>query len=124
MRVAAFLLGAPDQLLHEVLCHEAAHAAVYELHGRGPKPHGLEWRKLMVAAGFEPRVRLKVALLAGQPQRGAPARVLWEHRCPVCQVVRLAGRRVPEWRCAACQAAGLAGELVVTRVAASRGADR
>lgn len=116
IRLAAFLVTGPPAVLREALCHEAAHAAVYELHGRGSKPHGTEWRELMRAAGFVPRARLPGNSLPNLvPARGQPAR-LWQHRCPVCHASRLARRRVRRWRCAACRAAGLEGELVIAQV--------
>ena len=116
IRLAEFLLAGPPAVLREVLCHEAAHAAVHELHGAVRRPHGVEWRALMRAAGFEPRARLPANLLPDLvPQRRRTAR-LQEHRCPVCHAARLARRRVPQWRCTACRAAGLEGELVVARV--------
>ncbi len=102
-------------LVAEVLCHELAHLAVYELFGPGRKPHGLEWQALVEKAGFSPRLRIR--LPAGQLQpatRVRQDRVL-EHRCPVCQTVRVAVRRVPQWRCAECVAAGLDGKLVTIR---------
>jgi hypothetical protein len=43
----------------EVLCHEAAHVVAFALHGRR-RPHGPEWRRLMIAAGFEPRAAIRV----------------------------------------------------------------
>lgn len=114
VRLATFLLTGPPAVLCEALCHEAAHAAVHELHGRGPKPHGPEWRALMQAAGFEPRARLPASLLPDvSPNWGRPGK-RWEHRCPVCHAFRVARRRVPQWRCAACRAAGLEGGLIVT----------
>ena len=39
-------------LLPEILCHELAHLAVYELFGPGRKPHGPEWQALVEKAGF------------------------------------------------------------------------
>ena len=114
IRIAAFVADAPRSLLREVLCHETAHAAVRELYGRWVKPHGGEWRELMHAAGFAPHVRLpnpRTVTITGHSRR----RVLWEHRCPVCQVHRLAGRPVYQWRCADCREAGLSGELIVQR---------
>ena len=121
VRIAAFLLDAPASLVREVLCHEAAHVAVAELHGRSARPHGREWRVLMRSAGFEPRVRLRVDGLVRLPRRARQARATWEHHCPVCDLSRLARRPVPQWRCAACREAGLEGELVVTRIAATEG---
>ncbi len=120
IRIASFLLDAPASLVHEVLCHEAAHVAVAELHGRSVRPHGREWRALMWAAGFEPRVRLKVEGLDRLPGRVRQARAMWEHHCPVCQLGKLARRPVPQWRCADCREAGLKGELVITRIIDAR----
>jgi predicted SprT family Zn-dependent metalloprotease len=118
LRVASYLLDGPPSLLREVLCHEAAHAAVYERHGRSTRPHGPEWQALMREAGFAPRVRIPAAELDGLPLPARRARILWEHRCPVCQASRVAGRPVREWRCAACRAAGLSGKLVIERATA------
>ncbi len=67
IRLAAFLLTGPPALLRETLCHEAAHAALYELRGRVPKPHGFEWRVLMLAVGFEPRARFPDSLPPAAP---------------------------------------------------------
>lgn len=116
IRLAAFLLDGPLVLLHEALCHEAAHAAIHELHGLGPKPHGPEWRGLVQAAGFEPRTRVPAELLEGiaPPRRGS--RPVWAHRCPVCHGSRVARRAVRRWRCATCRSDGLDGQLVITRL--------
>jgi predicted SprT family Zn-dependent metalloprotease len=111
-------LTGPPGVLREALCHEAAHAAVYEIHGRGPKPHGSEWRALMRAVGFAPRTKVPMDLLPDALSHRALERI-WEHRCPVCQAVRRARRRVTRWRCVACRAAGLEGELVITALARS-----
>jgi predicted SprT family Zn-dependent metalloprotease len=120
IRIASFLVAAPEPLVREVLCHEAAHAAVVALHGRRVRPHGVEWRGLMSVAGFEPRARLREDSLA-LPIRSRRARVLWEHRCPVCQARRLAGRPVKQWRCAACCEVGLPGRLLIQRATSSIG---
>lgn len=120
IRIASFLLEAPESLVREVVGHEVAHAAAVELHGSGVRPHGPEWKALMSAAGLEPRVRLPAVDLGRLPARARRARVVWEHRCPVCQMQRLAGRPVRQWRCAACREAGLNGALVITRTTAER----
>ena len=102
-------------LLEEVLCHELAHAAVHRLHGRRAKPHGPEWKALMVKAGHEPRVRV----LENDPRLPADfnrPRPRWEHRCPVCQVKQLAGRPVRQWRCLRCRKAGRSGKLEIRKV--------
>jgi len=118
IRLAAFLLDAPAELLAEALCHEAAHAAAYELHGSGLKPHGAEWKRLMRQAGFKPRVRFPAALLPDDPVLVPRRRTghYWLHQCPVCHASRVAKTHVGRWRCASCVMAGLDGRLVVTRV--------
>ena len=99
----------------EVLCHELAHVAAYELHGRRHRPHGPEWAALMQAAGFEPRARARlthdVSALLVAPRRGSQ----YEHRCPVCRAVRFARRPVRQWRCVACITAGLDGHLLISK---------
>jgi hypothetical protein len=58
IRLASWLREAPGALLAEVLCHEVAHVAVFELHGPACRPHGGEWRALMRQAGYEARARI------------------------------------------------------------------
>ncbi len=112
VRLGEALASGTPALLVQTLCHEVAHVAVAELFPPGAKPHGAEWAALVVAAGFEPRVRTPRigTMLSARPPR--PAR-LYLHRCPVCQARRLARRRVRRWRCAACSAAGLPGQLEI-----------
>jgi predicted SprT family Zn-dependent metalloprotease len=124
IRIADTLLEAPSHLLHEVLCHEAAHAAIEILHGGGARSHGREWRELMRRVGLEPRVHVPGAELGRATQRAARKRWLWRHRCPHCRAERIAGRPVRQWRCRPCQSAGGDGRLTVTRVAARTVADR
>lgn len=112
IRINAALLDQPRSLLEEVLCHEAAHVAVHELHRKRCRPHGAEWRALMMAAGFAPRVRMQLENL---PAKMHPSFV-YEHHCPVCQAHRTARRPVRRWRCAACLGVGLSGELVITKL--------
>ena len=109
-------LKTEDALLREVLCHEVAHVAVFELHGTKCRPHGTEWQTLVRTAGFEPHVRCKH--VGSQAAQQFVARVVpfFEHRCPVCQAVRHARRRMSRWRCAACVAVGLDGEMCITPI--------
>jgi len=126
IRLAVGLLDAEGpavgggSLLEEVLCHELAHVAVHRLHGREAKPHGPEWKRLVREAGFEPRLRIQNKEVHGTSQGPEGARTLprprWEHRCPVCQARRVAGRPVRQWRCVACRGAGLSGKLVITKL--------
>jgi predicted SprT family Zn-dependent metalloprotease len=122
IRLASFLLQEPPSVLKEVLCHEVAHVAVYQLFGASAKPHGVAWTELVRRAGFEPRTRAramigKVAKTAPPPSAPIPDVITrYEHRCPVCHTVRSSRRPVPRWRCAECVDAGLAGTMVISRV--------
>ncbi len=69
IRIHPALLEEPEELLREVVCHEAAHVAVYLRHGKHTRPHGPEWVELMTAAGFAPRVRMNPAALSQNFQR-------------------------------------------------------
>ena len=102
-----------EHLLNEVLCHEAAHIAAYEIYGKQAKCHGLEWQELVRLAGFEPESCYKVDSIRRPRDED---RVLYEHVCTVCHASRLARRRQPQWRCVACQNAGLDGALVIRSV--------
>lgn len=111
----ASLQSSPERMI-EVLCHEAAHIAVYQLFGPEVKPHGPEWHRLVQQAGFRPEVRAREPGSAGPRATPTPAILPYEHRCPVCQSVRFARRPVRSWRCAECLDAGLEGELTITRI--------
>lgn len=107
------LSTAPRARLAEVLCHEAAHVATYELYGEAARPHGPEWAALVTAAGFRPKHK-SVDPNALPSKLSHESRKLFEHVCPVCQSAWLARRRMPRWRCSYCLADGLTGELVIT----------
>lgn len=124
LTLASWLLDGPKGLLQEVACHEAAHAAVHSLHGRGVRPHGAEWQRLMQQAGIPARVRVPWSALPPGRRVAAARRGLWEHRCPVCQATRFAHTRVSRWRCASCREAGRDGRLVVHRLPHAIGIDR
>jgi predicted SprT family Zn-dependent metalloprotease len=115
IRLSAVALDAPPEVLAEVLCHEAAHVAVHVLHGAVCQPHGPEWAALVRMAGFEPRTGLPFEHRNDPFQRQSHSDLTYEHRCPVCQSVRLARRPVRRWRCANCVATGLDGRLEITR---------
>lgn len=110
------------RLLPEVLCHEAAHVAVFELYGAGCRPHGAEWSHLVTIAGFTPRLQLQVEGYSRRINARLAPRSIYEHRCPVCQAVRLGRRPVPRWRCADCVSSGLDGHLLITRRPSPKGA--
>jgi hypothetical protein len=73
IRIASFLSTADEPLLEEILCHEMAHLATRELYGLKSRPHGPEWKALMVKAGFEPRTRLPSPMARGLLLGGAAA---------------------------------------------------
>ena len=115
VRLAERLREATPTLLEEVLCHELAHIAVFELHGRNCRPHGTEWSALVRAAGFKPRARLTASDASASGQSRVATRWVYRHRCPVCQAERIGRRPVHRWRCASCVTSGLEGRLVITR---------
>ena len=114
--------------VREVLCHELAHFAIHLRYGTHVRPHGVEWRRLIELAGYEPKCRVLslssefVSTDRGAVDSGSDAHIQrcrpkFEHRCPVCQSVRLAATSARRWRCAECVADGLNGELVISQVA-------
>ena len=116
IEVAAGVLSGPG--MEAVLLHEAAHAAVASLQSDSHRPHGPDWRRLMVLAG-EPHLRAarwcehRTRKTTSRPGRTPDA--LYDHRCPVCHINRKAKRPVRAWRCAAYVAAGLPGQFEITR---------
>jgi predicted SprT family Zn-dependent metalloprotease len=119
IRLTPSLRDTQSHLLAEILCHEAAHAAVYERHGAEARPHGEEWEEMMRVAGFEPRVRIPVAVRNTLPE-GAKDRVVYLHRCPVCDLSRHAARPMHNWRCRTCVSTRSQGQLVIRREVAGR----
>jgi predicted SprT family Zn-dependent metalloprotease len=114
LTIADRLRDGPADLLAEVVAHEAAHAAAFLLHGPRRRPHGPEWKALMVRAGFPPRRLLDVPDTLRPPPRRR--RYVWEHYCPVCAAHRTAGRPVHQWRCVRCHESGRSGRLRITRL--------
>jgi predicted SprT family Zn-dependent metalloprotease len=103
----------------EILCHELAHAAATR-GARRLSPHGSDWAALVQRAGFRPASHLKIPTESSRPKELARSR--YEHRCPVCQFVRLARRPVTRWKCAECVRCGLSGKLIISLLIAGRGA--
>ena len=98
------------ELFDEVLCHEAAHVAVFHLHGSTVMTHGTEWEELVRMAGYQPRRSLETELLRGSRD---PNDVEYRHICPICHTTRTSKRPQPNWGCVACQQSGLDGTLVI-----------
>ena len=103
---------APEDMLLEIVCHEAAHVACFLIHGRRVQPHGPQWRWLMRQAGYAPWVRLNTDAIPSFPQPSRRPRV-YQHHCPACGWTGLARTTNRRWRCAACVAVGRSGRLVV-----------
>lgn len=59
------LLQANEQLLHETLCHELAHAVAAFRYGTGIDEHGVEWGEYLEKAGFKPRPVIELSQVAG-----------------------------------------------------------
>jgi predicted SprT family Zn-dependent metalloprotease len=103
-----------------ILCHELAHKVAIALHGRRVLPHGPEWRALIEAAGFSPETQLKTHRRTGVPKPRTAIVRRYEHRCPVCQAVRVSKRPVRLWRCVECAGSGLPGRLLILEVQPKR----
>lgn len=103
------LLGAHPAQLPQVLCHETAHVAAFRLHGARIRPHGREWRELMLAAGHRPEACHRM-VVAGRRRR----RYLYLRVCEPCGD-RSISRAVRYGRCHRC---GRAGRWLVLRAAA------
>lgn len=104
-------LGLPDDQIPYILCHEAAHIAVFLRFGAGLRPHGPEWAALVTLAGFSPAVQVPGPRTPPKQNPVPPGPFRYAHKCIVCQTTRWARRPMPRWRCAECLAAGLTGEM-------------
>lgn len=100
----------------EVLCHEAAHLAASDLFGRGIKPHGSEWKALMRAASFVPRVRFDPSGIDGLA-RERRRRFTYHHVCGDCGARFASDRTDRRWRCRSCYSRTGGGRLRVVREA-------
>ena len=97
-----------------ILCHDYAHAAAVLRFGPAVRPHGIEWRQFVQAAGFEPVARHRdMPPAIRSPSRRQVRPAMFEHRCLVCQSVRLGRRKMTRWRCAQCVQDGLSGDLSI-----------
>ena len=106
------LQQAEDKLVESVICHELAHIITFNRFGRRAKPHGHQWRLLMIAAGVEPRTTHPVTQ---ELTRRTTRR--FNHICPVCQNQRTARRVMRNWRCKHCATVGLEGNLQIEEIA-------
>lgn len=103
------------QYQNDVLCHELAHAAAVQIHGKNISPHGPEWCALIQAAGYVPSSKLQTARHMTEISGKRRPSIEYEHRCPVCHAVRYAKRRMTSWRCIECVRSGLPGQLEIRR---------
>ncbi len=74
---AVLLRPENEGLLHETLCHEAAHLVVYLRYGSGVEEHGEEWRATLRRAGFRPRAVIPESEVGRgeRSRRGRPGRI-------------------------------------------------
>jgi SprT protein len=112
----ALLASDNRELLFETLCHEAAHVAVWRLYGPRTKPHGAEWKRLLVLAGYASRATIPAAEVNGLKPSSRGVRQLYEYRCAVCEMVHTARRKNSRWRCRVCLNAGRSGHLTIKRI--------
>jgi predicted SprT family Zn-dependent metalloprotease len=96
----------------ELMCHEAAHYAVWEIYYRSARPHGPEWAALVKLAGFEPKAS---RVRCGQTKQRPADNQIFNHICPVCHFSKRSRRRIFRWRCPECRAIGQDGSLRIER---------
>ena len=102
-------------LFEEVLCHEVAHTAVSAMYGPECRAHGQEWRQLVNKAGFKPRTSIADRRLDEVLRRPAHRnKVVYEHRCRLCNSVWTAYRPMSRWRCAICLDEEQDNKLIIT----------
>jgi predicted SprT family Zn-dependent metalloprotease len=116
IRVSTVALGMEPADAHLVMWHESAHIVVFQRYGVRARPHGEEWKSLLASAGLESHVRIADrqhrATSTQEPRQASRSLV---YRCPVCQAVAYARRKMPRWVCAVCRNNGLPGDLIVDR---------
>lgn len=101
------------KIFREVLCHEAAHAAVFLLYGKRCRPHGPEWRSLLLKARYKPRTKIPENEVYGLPRASRNNRYLYTYRCMNCGTIFHTRRTDRRWRCKRCQLKGLNGTLML-----------
>ncbi len=112
----AWLATAPHSILLEVLCHELAHVAAYNIHGSRAKPHGPEWRDLVRVAGYSPKTRLECPGLPVKtvtPRTRVPRKSC---RCPECGTVYYLRRISNRDHCGVCLDRGMKVNLHTSSV--------
>lgn len=110
---AALASAENADLLREVVSHELAHLAAKAISQKRPKPHGPEWRELVMSAGFEPRLSIPTQW----PSTDDASGTRYEHRCPICHGSWVYNRPRRNLRCSECLDAGLEGELTIQSLA-------
>jgi predicted SprT family Zn-dependent metalloprotease len=108
VRLHARLDGDLAHLRDEILVHEAAHIAAAILHGPRIRPHGPEWRALVLAAGYAPHATHRAPLPVRRRRRRS-----YRHYCRVCGYRYFARTTNRRWRCPVCIQAGYSGRLEV-----------
>ena len=114
IRLNPTLRDVSQEILREVVCHEAAHVAVWMLHGGRVRPHGPEWKEKIRGAGYESRVRWPAGSIPVASRGSRHRSIEYVHLCPTCGSHWIAKRVVSAWRCSTCRAEGLEGRLEVT----------
>jgi SprT protein len=75
---AELALSEEANTLAEVVPHEVAHLLVHHYFGESPKPHGIEWQRVMRSLGKEPSCAHS---MEATPARVEPCAYLYRCRC-------------------------------------------
>lgn len=110
IRLNERLKSSPRDFLIEVLCHEAAHVAVYILYGSRAKPHGIEWQGLIRIAGYRPTTSLIHSSLKPIIQSKTTHR-RHQYRCLVCHQDFFVSHKNSRLHCPTCHEPGVSAHL-------------
>jgi predicted SprT family Zn-dependent metalloprotease len=102
-------------LCEEVICHEAAHYVVFLKNGPNCRPHGKEWKNLLIAAGYVPSVKLKSPRLNNESvaKNIKKSRIHYHHRCLICQGVWIYKKPKRNVICPHCKCGGIISKLTI-----------
>jgi len=102
-------------ICEEVLCHEVAHYVVFLNNGPNCRPHGKEWKDLLMTAGFLPSTKLKSSILPKQTYAKKPKKlkIKYHHSCLICHSTWIYKRPMPNTICPHCKEVGVDSKLTI-----------
>jgi predicted SprT family Zn-dependent metalloprotease len=102
-------------ICEEVICHEAAHYVVFLKNGLNCRPHGKEWKDLLIVAGYVPSVKLKSSMLNNENsvRKIKKSRINYHHSCLICHSVWIYKKPKHNAICPHCEGGGTISRLTI-----------